>query len=366
MRKLFYGVIANLLFVSTIQAQLPTIDIPVSNQKALVMQTIGLTEITVTYHRPQVNSRKIWGDIVPFNKNAHFPWRAGDRETTLIEFTHDVKIEGQALSAGKYGLHMLIHEDETATVIFSNNFNSWGSFTYKQEEDALRVKVEMKTIPHREWLTYEFTEQMSSYTVLSLIWEKKAIPFKIEVDVANITMASIDYQLEGVAGGFWQNTLWAARYAASVGKVEEAIELSNIAVTQSRVFTHAIIIQTDILYDLNRKEEADKIMADFIAGPDATAQVVYRHGRRLINTDKTEEALIVYEKQHERFPDHYLTSLGLGRVYSKLGEFKKAINYVRKSQTAYNKLAYNFQTDSQRAAFERYIKTLESNEDINN
>ncbi|HYB53691.1 MAG TPA: DUF2911 domain-containing protein, partial [Thermoanaerobaculia bacterium] len=128
--------LAALPMAAPAQTDFYTITAPRNSQAATVKQRLGLTDITVVYHRPLVKGRKVWGDVVPYGK----VWRAGANENTVITFTDPVSIEGQALPAGTYGLHMLPTET-TWTVIFSKNHTSWGSFSYDEKEDALRVTV---------------------------------------------------------------------------------------------------------------------------------------------------------------------------------------------------------------------------------
>src|SRR3974377_2446327 len=132
---------AVLLATSLSQAQTATgetvmLKLPRASQHALITQRIGLTDITINYHRPLANGRQVWGKLVPYGQ----VWRAGANENTTITFTDPVTIEGQALDKGTYGLHMIPGENEW-TVIFSKDSNDWGSFSYKQAEDALRVPV---------------------------------------------------------------------------------------------------------------------------------------------------------------------------------------------------------------------------------
>ena len=117
-------------------AQSALLDIPRDSQHAKIIQRVGITDITVNYHRPLVKGRKVWGSIVPYGQ----VWRAGANENTTIEFTDPVTIEGKPLAKGVYGLHMIPNENEW-TIIFSKTSTAWGSFTYKQDEDALRVTV---------------------------------------------------------------------------------------------------------------------------------------------------------------------------------------------------------------------------------
>ena len=112
---------------------------------ATVTQRVGLTDITITYCRPGVKGRTIWGDLVPYGMNPgseytkgkEFPWRAGANENTTIKFSKDVHIEGKDLAAGIYGVHMIPGKEEWV-VIFSKNSTSWGSYSYKAEEDGNR------------------------------------------------------------------------------------------------------------------------------------------------------------------------------------------------------------------------------------
>jgi hypothetical protein len=154
---------------------------------ASVTQRLGAdTDIIIKYSRPGVKGRKIWGELVPYgmapgnqySKNKPFPWRAGANENTIIEFNKDILIEGNKLAAGKYGIHMVPSEKDWV-IIFSKNSAAWGSFTYSQEEDALRVTVTPVKAPHEEWLTYGFDDLAGASATAYLRWEQLKIPFKI-------------------------------------------------------------------------------------------------------------------------------------------------------------------------------------------
>jgi hypothetical protein len=157
--------------------------------KAGVTQTLGEdTVVTIEYCRPGVKGRKIWGELVPwgmapgnrYSKDKPFPWRAGANENTTIEFSKDVIVEGSNLPAGKYGLHMIPSEKEWI-IIFSKNNSSWGSFSYNQEEDALRITVTPVEAPHQEWLRFGFDDLAGNSGTAFLRWEKLRVPFKVTV-----------------------------------------------------------------------------------------------------------------------------------------------------------------------------------------
>src|SRR3954468_23385947 len=148
-------------------SQSVTLQLPEQSQAAKVSQTVGLTNINISYHRPLVNNRRIFGtQIVPYGQ----VWRAGANENTVVEFTDPVTIEGQPLAKGAYGLHMIPNEDSW-TLIFSKNSTSWGSFTYDQKEDALRVNVKPQKGEFHEALAYDFDQVQPDSAIVTLHWE---------------------------------------------------------------------------------------------------------------------------------------------------------------------------------------------------
>src|SRR5580704_19180236 len=174
-------------------AQSQVLSIPLKSQRAAVSQTIGLTDITIIYHRPLVGGRVIWDSLVPYGK----VWRTGANMNTTITFSDPVRIDGNPLDRGTYGLHMIPAADEW-TVIFSKNSTSWGSFTYDQTEDALRITVKPTTADMRNALTYDFDQLQPDSAVVELEWEKVAVPFQVSVDVHGVVEASLKKQLRNL------------------------------------------------------------------------------------------------------------------------------------------------------------------------
>ena len=124
---------------------------PRVSQHASVSQRIGLTDITVDFHRPGVQGRDIWGALVPYDQ----VWRAGANENTTISFSTEVSINGNVVPAGTYGLHMIPTESQW-TIILSKDYEAWGSFFYKEENDQLRFATEPGVATFQEWLSYAF------------------------------------------------------------------------------------------------------------------------------------------------------------------------------------------------------------------
>jgi len=143
--------------------------------KAEIMQAVGLTKVTISYSRPGVKGRKIWGALVPYDK----VWRAGADEATKITFSTDVKIEGKKLTAGSYSFFVIPAKKEW-TVIFNKVADQWGAFEYNEAEDAIRLKIKPKTGEFEEWLRYEVTKTGDYTANINLIWEKQRIIMKVE------------------------------------------------------------------------------------------------------------------------------------------------------------------------------------------
>ena len=175
-----------LIFSGVVDAQTEKVRLSL---KASVTQQLGIdTDITISYGRPGVKGRKIWGGLVPCglapgnksSKDKPYPWRAGANENTTIQFNKDLLIEGNKLAAGKYGIHMIPSEKDW-TIIFSKNSASWGSYSYNQDEDALRVTVTPVKTPFQEWLVYGFDDLTGTSATAHLQWENLTIPFRIQL-----------------------------------------------------------------------------------------------------------------------------------------------------------------------------------------
>src|ERR1700716_3385381 len=227
-RVRLFVLLSGLSLASFCRAQTATgetlmLDLPRQSQHALLAQRIGITDITINYHRPLANSRQIWGKVVPYGQ----VWRAGANENTTIAFSDPVTIEGQPLDKGAYGLHMIPGESEW-TVIFSKNSTSWGSFTYDQAEDALRIMVKPQTAEFHEALTYDFDDVSPDASVVTLRWEKVAVPFKVGVNTHEIVEQSLHNQLRGLAQYAWDGWDDAANYLLQEKiALEEALKYSE-------------------------------------------------------------------------------------------------------------------------------------------
>jgi len=151
----------------------------------VVTQRIGITDITINYHRPLANGRQIWGNLVPYGE----VWRAGANENTTVTFSDPVTIEGQPLDKGTYGLHMI--PGETSGRDLFEDVYRVGEFQLQTGRDALRVTVKPQTAVFHDALAYDFDDVKPDSTVITMSWDKVAVPFKVAVKVNDIVEASI-------------------------------------------------------------------------------------------------------------------------------------------------------------------------------
>ena len=166
MKKLLVGI--TLIASTGLMAQITA---PQPSPAAKVQQTVGLTDISIEYSRPSKNDRVIFGELVPMDE----VWRTGANDATTIEFTSDVKIEGQSLPKGKYALFTIPEENEW-TIIINKNAKQWGAYSYKQEEDVLRVKVKsQKSAAFNESLKFEVANDM-----VHISWENLMVMFSVK------------------------------------------------------------------------------------------------------------------------------------------------------------------------------------------
>ncbi len=195
-------------------ARAHNLTVPRVSPQATVSQNIGLSTVTISYHRPGVKEREIWGtQLAPYDGKP-FPWRAGANENTTIAFSHDAKINGTSIAAGTYGFHTIPTASDWI-LIFSKNHTSWGSFFYNAEEDALRITVRPEENPHIEWLAYGFENLTPNSASAYLAWEKLKVRFDVEFDAHEIALTSIRDQLRSVPAFTWQGWYQAAEYCHS-------------------------------------------------------------------------------------------------------------------------------------------------------
>jgi tetratricopeptide (TPR) repeat protein len=339
-----------LLAASAAFAQSVQLNLPRDSQHASVSQRVGITDITVNYHRPLVKGRTIWGKVVPYGQ----VWRAGANENTTITFADPVSVEGQPLDKGTYGLHMIPNQDQW-TVIFSKTNTAWGSFSYKESEDALRINVKPQTADFHEALAFDIDQPSEDSAIVTMRWEKVAVPFKVSVKVNDIVVASLHQQMRGLTQYTWDGWDDAATYLlAHKVNLDEALQYEAKSIGVEDRYDNNLT-KSQILEAMGKKDEAkaahDKALAI------ATPQQLHQYAFQLKGQKKEDEAYAVWRKNAKDHPDLWFTHSGMARVYSAQGDFDNALKEM--------KIAEASAPEQNKVFIEAFIKRLEAKDDIN-
>lgn len=339
-------------------------------RKAVVSEQVGLTQVSITYHRPAVNGRegKIWGGIVHqgftdlgFGNRKPSPWRAGANQNTIIEFDNDVKVEGQPLSKGRYGF-FIAYDPQECILIFSRKADAWGSFFYDDKDDVLRVAVKPRTIQNSvELLKYEFESQTSNSAVITLLWEKLAIPFKVEVDILKQQFEAFVKESQNPTGFTSEGLTIAANWALQNNyQLDKALEWATLAsgpgFPGNPTSFNALVAKAAILDKLGRGEESVTVIKTALAY--GNVNQLQQLGRQMITARKPKAALEIFQFNYNKHPDQFITLVGMARGLSANGEQKKALDYVTKALP----LAPN---DMNKKAVQEMIDKLKEGKDIN-
>jgi hypothetical protein len=303
---------------------------------AEVSQTIGISTVSVNYSRPAVKGRQVWGELVPYgwNKEAFggpypTPWRAGANENTVLELSHEAKVEGINVPAGRYGLFFVINSDNSGEVVLSRDSKSWGNFFYDPANDQMRTKIQIRDHEMTELLTYEFINLTKNTAELVLNWERKQFPVKIEFAVDDIVMANAAEQLKGAMGFTWQGYNSAANYAlANKVNPELGLTWASRAVAINKSFT-TLSTQSGLLRLLGKTNEAEKAMAEALTMANEVELNAY--GYQLLNQQKMDDAIAIFKQNTERYPTSANAWDSLGEGYVIKGDKENAVNAFKKS-----------------------------------
>lgn len=265
--KLYFIGILTLLFVSSAFSQL---NLPRDSQRAEIVQTLGDARIAIVYHRPNTKGRQIWGcqtnDVVP-KGGVNYPclvpegqvWRTGANENTTFETNRDLRINNQTLPAGKYGLHTIPNKDSW-TIIFSKVNDSWGSYSYKQESDQLRITTKSQTVAESQETMSLGLENIKATTADVVIrWEKLRVPFTVDVgDVNTRVLENIRQQIKTRKADDLRMSLDAANYIYSqkmTASYGEAIEWLDAAL-KTKETANALGLKASLQAETGKKAEA--------------------------------------------------------------------------------------------------------------
>lgn len=209
------------------------ISVPAPSPLSTVEQQVGLTDVSVTYSRPSVKGRVIFGDLVPYGEM----WRWGANASTKIKTSDDIKINGHDVPAGTYALYAIPGETEW-TIIIHSNTSYWGTGgdKYNQEEDLVRFTVKPNTAypVKTETMTFQFSDLTTEGCHLEFLWENTQLKLDIQTNVDEQVMKEIEMKMKGVSSATYYQ---AARYYYDNDKdLNKAYEWINLALVNNEKF----------------------------------------------------------------------------------------------------------------------------------
>jgi tetratricopeptide (TPR) repeat protein len=282
-------------------------------------------------------------------------WRAGANENTTFEINTPVSIEGKQLPAGTYGLHMIPNADNW-TVIFSKMSVAWGSYTYNQSEDALRVDVKPHPIEMEEALEYEFEDLKPDSVTVTMKWEKVAVPFRVSVDLNSTVVASIKNQLRGRAQYSWEEPDEAANFCLTHKvALEDGLKWADLSIQNEERFEN-LSTKADLLQAMNRADEAKKVRDH--AMELGTPVQLYTYARGLQAQKRTDEAMSIFQSVAKRAPQTVFGHLAQARIKSAAGDFDGALTEAKAAEAA-------TPIDAQKQNIHALVTRLEQKQDIN-
>jgi tetratricopeptide (TPR) repeat protein len=343
--------LACLLFLASLcQAQSALLDLPRKSQHAELEQTIGITKVTVNYSRPLVSGRKVWGGLVPYGD----VWRAGANENTVISFSDPVTIEGKPLDKGTYGLFMIPTENDW-TVIFSKTTTAWGAFTYKPEEDVLRVTVKPAASDFHDALVYGFDQLTPDSSLLTLRWDKLAVPVKVAVDVTKTVEASLDKQFRSIVQYTWVSYDDAANYFLDAkADLPQGLKYADLSIGAEERYDN-LMTKSKILAAMGKTDEAKKFTAMALQKADAAQS--YQYARQLQRDGKQDQAFVIFRDIAKKYPTSLYSYAGLSRVAVGAGNYDEAVKQM--------KLAKDAAPENAKSQIQGLVTRLEKKENIN-
>ena len=300
---------------------------------------IGKCEITIKYHSPSVNGRKIFGGIVPFDfvvEGVEYPWRAGSNQRTTIDFSHPVEIEGQPLDSGSYGFVVLVSEDEW-TLIFSSG-KSWGAFNYDKANDVIRVPVKTKKVAFQEWLSYDFINPKTESVDIQLRWEETAVSFEVTTNALANVISDLNAKEEKSALDLQDLALRTLEKdpamqneaLAILEKSYEKIEDFEQEAYQKAALYNYKVIKGEILLEMGKKKDADELISEALRNASGFS-VYYYALNKLTVRDERDVAFEVLNDAIKRDPENFQNHFAFGEFYLKEGNQEKATAHFQKA-----------------------------------
>ncbi len=239
----------------SLSTQAQQLKVPAPSPSQTLKQNFALGEVSLEYSRPGIKGRVIFGDVVPFGKT----WRTGANATTKITFSDDIKLEGNDVKAGTYGIYTVPNKDSWDIMLYKDLTLAGNVADYKPENEVLRFKVKPTALGNKvETFTINFADISAASATIELLWENTRIPIKLTADIDAKIMKNIDANVAADNRPYFQ----AAGYYYDNGKdLKQALAWIDKAVEQNPKAFYIMMLKAKIEYKLKDKA-AGKLSAE--------------------------------------------------------------------------------------------------------
>ncbi|MBX3243435.1 MAG: DUF2911 domain-containing protein [Acidobacteria bacterium] len=248
MKLIQYSLLMTLMLFTAVTAY-AQVTIPRESNYQEISQVIGDTKVTITYHRPNTKGRQLWGGLVPYGE----VWRTGANNATTFDISNDITVNGQALKKGKYSIHSL-PTDGDWQIIFNKVSDQWGSFTYDEKQDVLRVAASPVKAEFRETMSITFENVVGNKADVNVRWGDLAVPFTIEVGDFKTRFVSDHVRRTNAERMTLANFVLSEKMTASYGDALSWVE----GVEKTSKTFGVLSLKARLLNELGRKADAIK------------------------------------------------------------------------------------------------------------
>lgn len=238
--KLMSALFVLALTVMSFSLTAQQLKVPAPSPLQTIKQAFALSDITIEYSRPGVKNRVIFGDVVPFGKT----WRTGANQTTKITFGEDVKVEGNPVTAGTYGIYSVPNKDSWDIMFYKDLTLAGNVAEYKPENEVLRFKVKPTALPAKvETMTFNIADVTPSTANVELLWEQTRVTFSVVADIDSKIMKNIEASVLKDARPYFQA---ASYYYENNKDLKQALTWVDKAIEQNPKAYWVVLLKAKI------------------------------------------------------------------------------------------------------------------------
>jgi len=314
-----------LIFSSQVNAQFEhAVKLPAASPKAKVYQQIGVTDMAISYHRPLVKGRDIFGKLIPFGKI----WRAGADDNTIIKFSTDVTIDGKVVKAGAYGFHAIPNKNNW-TIILNTETKAWGSYFYDKSKDVIRFNATSKSSQHQEAMMFSFENIKADGATVELSWATTSVSFDVHIDSKHLVNENIKSQFNTLPWWGWTGLYNAAQYNLNNNVyLDDATKWIDRSIRNNRNFNN-LSLKAKILEKQGNRADADKLNTEALGI--GSVRDLQRAAAGKFRAKDTNGGLEILKHNIKNAPKNYQSYTAMAWGHEQAKDKKSALKMYKKA-----------------------------------